>query len=69
MSRKDLIGIIYVSISVFIWGCLGSVVDYPLLDNNVYLPGSLGQAATFTITGIVIASFAIIIFKKFFSDQ
>ncbi len=68
MSKKDLFGILYVSISVLIWGCLGSLIDYPLLNRNLYLQGSLGQAATFTITGIFTALLAIILFKKFFSN-
>jgi len=67
MSRKDFYGIAYVSISILIWGCVGSIIDYPLLNSNLYLPGSLGQAATFSITGIFTAIVAIIIFKKFFS--
>ena len=64
MSRKDFYGIAYVSISIFIWGCLGSIIDYPLLNKNIYLPGSIGQAATFFVTGIFTAILAIIIFKK-----
>ena len=68
MNKNDLFGIFYVSVSIFIWGCIGSIIDYPLLKQNIYLQGSLGQAATFSITGIAIASIAIIIFKKFFSQ-
>ncbi len=68
MNKKDLFGIGYVSIAVFIWGCIGSIIDYPLLIRNIYLPGSIGQAITFTVTGIITASLSIVIFKKFFSS-
>ncbi len=64
MTKQDFIGIIYVSIAVIIWGTIGSIIDYPLLNKNVYLAGSLGQITTFSLTGIFTTLIAIFIYKK-----
>ncbi len=69
MSKKDLFGIIYVSIWVIIWGSIGSIIDFPLLENNIYVAGSLGQITTFVAAGLISSITAILIFptltKKF----
>ncbi|AAQ00440.1 hypothetical protein EV11_0264 [Prochlorococcus sp. SS52] len=66
MSKKDWLSILYVSFAVIIWGTIGSLIDYPLLQNNVYLAGSLGQYSTFIISGILTSVAAIILFKRTF---
>ncbi len=63
MSKKDWIGIIYVSVAVTIWGTVGSLIDYPLLEKSIYKAGSLGQLTTFTITGFCITCIAILLYK------
>ena len=45
--------VLYISVWVIIWGTLGSLIDYPLYKNNIYLEGSIYQYITFTITAII----------------
>ena len=52
MGRK-LFGVLYVSLIIIAWGTIGSLIDFPLLSAGLYLPGSLGQAVTFLLTGFV----------------
>ena len=40
-------GVIYVSVWVVIWGTASSLVDWLLLNADLYQSGSFGQAATF----------------------
>ena len=61
MNKKTLIGVSYVSAWVIIWGTIGSLIDFYFLQNT-YLPGSLGQFATFIITAIISSIAAIYIF-------
>ena len=65
MSKKDWLGIAYVSILVMVWGTVGSVIDYPLLQKNIYQAGSFGQISTFLIIGIISTILGIILFPKF----
>ena len=44
---------LYISLWVIIWGTLGSLIDYPLYKNQIYLEGSIFQYLTFTITAII----------------
>ena len=62
MKKKDFFGIIYVSSLIIIWGSIGSLIDYPLLKSSIYIEGSIGQACTFLLTGIIFS----IIGKKLF---
>ncbi len=64
MQRKDWFGILYVSAWVVIWGTVGSLVDLPLLNSKVYFAGSIGQAATFTITALISLIIGVIFFSK-----
>ncbi len=64
MQKKDFLGIAYVSVWVIIWGSVGSLIDFPLLENNIYTAGSLGQIITFTLSAIVSAIIAIYFFPK-----
>ena len=64
MTKKDWFGIGYVSVWVVIWGSVGSLIDFPLLNADVYLPGSLGQVTTFLVTGILSVGIGIWIYPK-----
>ncbi|KGF91645.1 MULTISPECIES: hypothetical protein [Prochlorococcus] len=55
---------LYISVWVIIWGTLGSLIDYPLYTNKIYLEGSLYQYLTFAITAILSVICAKFIFKK-----
>ena len=61
MNKKTLIGVSYVSAWVIVWGTIGSLIDFYFLQNT-YLPGSIGQFATFIITAFVSSIIAIYIF-------
>ena len=61
MNKKTLVGISYVSTWVIIWGTIGSLIDFYFLQNT-YLPGSIGQFATFIITALLSSIIAIYIF-------
>ena len=61
MNKKTLVGVSYVSAWVIIWGTIGSLVDFYFLQNT-YLPGSIGQFATFLITAFLSSIIAIYIF-------
>ena len=63
MNKKTLIGISYVSAWVIVWGTIGSLIDFYFLQNT-YLPGSIGQFATFIITATLSSIIAIYIFPK-----
>ncbi|WP_320677193.1 hypothetical protein [Prochlorococcus sp. MIT 1300] len=64
MTKKDWFGIIYVSAWVVIWGSIGSVIDLPLLNREIYVAGSIGQLATFVITAVVSLFIGIWLFPK-----
>ena len=55
---------LYISLWVIIWGTLGSLIDYPLYTNKIYLEGSLYQYLTFAITAILSIICATFIYKK-----
>lgn len=40
-------GVVYVSVWVLLWGTASSLVDWLLLNQEVYASGSAGQAITF----------------------
>ncbi len=61
MNKKTLVGVSYVSAWVIIWGTIGSLIDFYFLQNT-YLPGSIGQFATFIITAFLSSIIAIYIF-------
>ena len=63
MNKKTLIGVSYVSAWVIIWGTIGSLIDFYFLQNT-YLPGSIGQFATFIITAFLSSIIAIYIFPN-----
>ena len=55
---------LYISAWVIIWGTLGSLIDYPLYKNNIYLEGSIYQYLTFAITAIISIVSAKFFYKK-----
>ena len=61
MNKKTLVGVSYVSTWVIIWGTIGSLIDFYFLQNT-YLPGSIGQFATFIITALLSSIIAIYVF-------
>ena len=61
MNKKTLVGISYVSAWIITWGTVGSLIDFYFLQNT-YLPGSIGQFATFIITAFLSSIIAIYIF-------
>ena len=56
---------LYISVWVIIWGTIGSLVDFPLYKNKIYLEGSIYQYFTFIMTGIISVISAKFIYKKF----
>ena len=55
---------LYISVWVIIWGTLGSLVDFPLYNNKIYLEGSIYQYLTFTITAVISSISAKFFYKK-----
>jgi len=64
MKKKDLLSIAYISLIIIIWGSLGSLIDYPLLQANIYTAGSIGQLLTFSITGLIFTVLGIKVFPS-----
>ena len=64
MNKKYSIGFIYVSMCILIWGTIGSFVDYPLLQKEIYQPGSFGQLSTFLAVGLLTIFIAVVLFRK-----
>ena len=69
MARKDWFGIAYVSIWVVLWGSIGSIIDLPLLNSNIYNAGSLGQVTTFIITAILSIGIGILVYPKAINNK
>ena len=57
--------ILYISVWIIIWGTLGSLIDYPLYKNKIYIEGSIYQYLTFIITAIISIISAKLFYKKF----
>ena len=55
---------LYISVWVIIWGTIGSLIDYPLYKNKIYLEGSIYQYLTFAFTAIISIVFAKFFYKK-----
>ena len=55
---------LYISVWVIIWGSIGSLIDYPLYKNNIYLEGSIYQYLTFTFTALFTILSARFFYKK-----
>jgi low affinity Fe/Cu permease len=55
---------LYISVWVIIWGTIGSLVDFSLYKNKIYLEGSIYQYLTFTITAVISIISAKFFYKK-----
>ena len=64
MNKKYSIGFIYVSVCILIWGTIGSFIDYPLLQKEIYQPGSFGQLSTFLAVGLLTIFISIVLFRR-----
>ena len=64
MNKEILFGISYVSLWVLIWGTVGSLIDYPLLQSEFYLAGSIGQITTFSLTALIAAILGKVLFSN-----
>ncbi len=69
MSKSDWFSILYVSVSIVLWGTIGSLIDYALLQREIYNAGSFGQFITFFVTGAIISIAAIQISKRLNLDS
>ena len=56
---------LYISLWVIIWGTVGSLIDYPLYKNKIYLEGSIYQYLTFAVSAIISIIFGKFLYKKF----
>jgi len=50
--ERTLKGVAYVSVWVLIWGTVASLIDFVLLEREIYAAASLGQATTFVGYGL-----------------
>jgi uncharacterized membrane protein len=69
MTKKDWFGIAYVAAWVMIWGTIGSLIDLPFLNAEIYLAGSVGQVTTFFITALISIIVASLLFPKLLSTR
>ncbi len=69
MTKQKLFGICYVSVWVVLWGTIGSLIDLPFLNSEIYTQGSLGQFLTFSLTAILSILVGIWLYPKFLKSQ
>jgi len=69
MTKKDWFGIAYVAAWVMIWGTIGSLIDLPFLNAEIYLAGSVGQVTTFFMTALISIILASLLFPKLLSTR
>ena len=55
---------LYISVWIIIWGTFGSLIDFPLYKNKIYLEGSIYQYLTFTVTAVISIISAKFFYKK-----
>ena len=63
-KSKSLKIFLYISVWVIIWGSVASLIDFPLLKNNIYQEGDLYQYLTFSSTAFLSILGAKFIYKK-----
>lgn len=66
---KTAKGVGYVSAWVLIWGTASSLVDYILLEREIYGPFSIGQAFTFAGYGLAAAVLAVKVAPRFLKPE
>ena len=64
MNKTTVFGISYVSFWIVIWGTIGSLIDFYLLQSAIYNAGSLGQFTTFSISAAISIILAVILFPR-----
>tara|TARA_B100000700_G_scaffold247848_1_gene277456 strand:+ start:340 stop:555 length:216 start_codon:yes stop_codon:yes gene_type:complete len=69
MKKKDFFAIAYVSLLVIVWGTIGSLIDFPLLQAKVYAAGTIGQIITFTITGVVFSFIGVKLYPSLIGEK
>ncbi len=47
-----------------IWGTAGSLIDFPLLNAEVYVAGSIGQITTFVISALASIILAFVLYPR-----
>jgi len=47
-----------------IWGTVGSLVDLPFLNAEIYSAGSTGQAITFVVTALIAVAIGVWFYPK-----
>jgi len=52
-TKKKFKIFLYISVWVIIWGSIASLIDFPLLQSNIYSEGDIGQYLTFSITAML----------------
>lgn len=62
-------GVVYVSVWVVLWGTVASLIDWVLLAEEVYGPGSFGQVSTFIAYGAATAVLAVRLSGRFLSQD
>ena len=67
--KKALIGFLYVSTWIIIWGTIGSLIDFPFLKADIYSAGSYGQVLTFSISGLFSTILGIFLFPKIINNN
>ena len=63
-NSNPIKAILSISVWVIIWGTIGSLIDFPLYKNKIYLEGSRYQYLTFTITAVISIISAKFLYKK-----
>lgn len=66
---RTLKGVAYVSVWVLIWGTVASLIDFVLLEREVYAAASAGQALTFVGYGLAMVVLAWRYAPRFLSDD
>lgn len=66
---RTLKGVAYVSVWVLIWGTVASLIDFVLLEREVYAAASAGQALTFVGYGLAMVVLAWRYAPRFLGDD
>ena len=64
MLKKSTLIILYISTWVIIWVTIGSIIDYPLLQSDIYKAGSIFQYLTFFLTFLLSLVLAISLYPN-----
>jgi|ETNmetMinimDraft_21_1059911.scaffolds.fasta_scaffold93080_1 uncharacterized membrane protein len=69
MTKQQLFGICYVSVWVVLWGTIGSLIDLPFLNADIYTQGSFGQLLTFGLTAIISITIGVLLYPKVLNSR